>query len=91
VADLERIAGTNLMPAYLKRLQYKTDSIRAQDWFKRTKDSAYIKKYFSLKNQQAPVKKQNRPLSRERNPAPAAALPGTKWVVKALHGTVKIS
>lgn len=46
-ADLERIANTNLMPAYLKILQYYTDSTRAQEWFKKTKDSAYIRKYIS--------------------------------------------
>lgn len=48
VEDLERISNTNLMPAYLKRLQFKTDSLRAEDWLKRTKDSSYIRKYLSL-------------------------------------------
>lgn len=47
VADVDRIAAANLMPAYLKRLQYKTDSTRAQDWFKKTKDSTYIRRYIS--------------------------------------------
>jgi len=46
-ADVERIANTNLMPAYLKRLQYKTDSTRAFQWFQITKDSSYIKKYIT--------------------------------------------
>jgi penicillin-binding protein 2 len=46
--DLERISNTNLMPAYLKRLQFKTDSLRAEDWLKRTKDSSYIRKYLSF-------------------------------------------
>lgn len=55
--DLERVANSNLMPAYLKRLQYKTDSTRAQEWFRKTKDSAYIKKYISLHNSKMPVRK----------------------------------
>jgi penicillin-binding protein 2 len=44
-ADLERIANTNLMPAYLKRLQFIEDSTRARKWFETTKDSAYLKRY----------------------------------------------
>jgi penicillin-binding protein 2 len=47
IADVERVSNANLMPAYLKRLQYTTDSTRAQEWFKMTKDSSYIKKYIS--------------------------------------------
>jgi penicillin-binding protein 2 len=43
--DSARIAGTNLMPAYFKRLQYKEDSIRAYKWFQVTRDSAYIDRY----------------------------------------------
>jgi penicillin-binding protein 2 len=45
IADVERIANTNLMPAYLKRLQYIEDSTRAFKWFKITKDSSYIHRY----------------------------------------------
>jgi penicillin-binding protein 2 len=44
-ADSARIAGTNLMPAYFKRLQYKEDSVRAYKWFQVTRDSAYIRRY----------------------------------------------
>ena len=47
-ADVERIAGTNKMPAYLKTLQFITDSARARDWFKKTNDSAYLRKYLSV-------------------------------------------
>ena len=43
--DLERISGTDLMPKYYVRKQYIEDSTRAFEWFKKTKDSAYIKKY----------------------------------------------
>ncbi|MBM3412390.1 MAG: penicillin-binding protein 2 [Bacteroidetes bacterium] len=43
--DSARIASTNLMPSYFKRLQYKEDSIRAFKWFQITKDSAYIDRF----------------------------------------------
>lgn len=43
--EIDRIANANLMPSYLDRLQYITDSSRAQEWFRMTKDSSYIKKY----------------------------------------------
>jgi len=44
-ADVERIAGTNLMPKYYIRKQFLEDSTRAFKWFEMTKDSSYIKKY----------------------------------------------
>lgn len=44
-ADVERIANTNKMPTWLTREQYRIDSIRAFEWFKMTKDSAFIHKY----------------------------------------------
>lgn len=46
-ADYERVSSTNKMPSYLKRYQYITDSTRAQEMFKMTKDSAYIRKYIA--------------------------------------------
>lgn len=45
IKEVERIAGTDLMPDYLPRLQFIEDSTRAYFWFKRTNDSNYIKKY----------------------------------------------
>ena len=45
VKKLEEIAAKDLMPTYLIREQFKADSIRAQEWFKRTNDSNYLKKY----------------------------------------------
>jgi penicillin-binding protein 2 len=54
--DSARISSTNLMPSWLVREQYREDSIRAQYWFKLTKDSNYIKK-FIRKPTPAPVKK----------------------------------
>jgi penicillin-binding protein 2 len=42
---LEEIEGATLMPGYLPRLQFKTDSTRAFEWFRMTKDSSYIRKF----------------------------------------------
>jgi penicillin-binding protein 2 len=58
-ADLERISKANLMPAYFKRLQYKTDSTRAEDWLKNYKDSSRIKKF--LRDQQSQPKQDSVP------------------------------
>lgn len=44
--EADRIAQANLMPAWLPREQYKADSARAQFYFKLTKDSSYLKKFF---------------------------------------------
>jgi penicillin-binding protein 2 len=54
--DSARISSTNLMPSWLVREQYREDSIRAQYWFKLTKDSNYIKK-FIRRPSAAPTKK----------------------------------
>lgn len=43
--EVERIAGTNLMPSYLKRKQFIADSTRAYFYFNLRKDSSYIRKY----------------------------------------------
>lgn len=51
----EEIANTNLMPGWLTREQYKADSARAYFYFKLTKDSSYLKKFF--KKPSAPSKK----------------------------------
>jgi penicillin-binding protein 2 len=62
--DLERISNTNLMPSYLKRLQFTEDSTRARRWFETTNDSAYIKKYISIIR----VRSKNNP-GRDNNPS----------------------
>src|SRR6187399_282020 len=54
--DLERISKTNMMPKYFIRLQKIEDSIRAFQWFKKTNDSSYIKKY-ALENPTLPGSK----------------------------------
>jgi penicillin-binding protein 2 len=45
MAEVKRISESNIMPDYLPRVQFITDSIRAWKWFNLTRDSAYIKKY----------------------------------------------
>lgn len=62
--EVDRIAGSTLMPSYLDRLQYITDSTRAQRWFEITKDSAYIKKYIF-----------DRGPHRKQRPLPASSVP----------------
>lgn len=44
--EVDRISNTDLMPGWLPREQYKADSTRAQFYFKLTKDSGYLKKFF---------------------------------------------
>jgi penicillin-binding protein 2 len=56
-ADVERISKANLMPAYFRRLQFKTDSLRAIEWLKMTKDSTRLKRYLT----HTPAKKTNTP------------------------------
>jgi penicillin-binding protein 2 len=50
LADVNRIAGTNLMPKYLVRLQFKTDSIRAAEYASQTGDSSRLLKYMDRSN-----------------------------------------
>jgi penicillin-binding protein 2 len=52
----EYIAGSDLMPPWIAREQYKADSTRARYWFKLTKDSSYLKKYLPRSNP-SPAKK----------------------------------
>lgn len=44
-ADLERVSNSNLMPSYFNRLQYKTDSIRAEHWAKSYGDSTRLRRF----------------------------------------------
>jgi len=45
--EVDRIAGANLLPGYLPRLQYREDSVRAAAWAKQTGDSTRWFKYLS--------------------------------------------
>jgi penicillin-binding protein 2 len=81
-ADVERISKANLMPAYFKRLQYKTDSVRAMDWFQKTKDSSYLER-FTLE-EAAPVSpiKKGTPSSQKEDKKAIAMLPDDKYFRK---------
>jgi penicillin-binding protein 2 len=45
LAEVDRIAGANLMPNYLVRVQFKADSGRAAHWAAQTGDSSRLLKY----------------------------------------------
>jgi penicillin-binding protein 2 len=65
--EVERIASSNLMPDYLPRLQFITDSTRAYKWFEITQDSNYIRKYMPRRKKQeydipAPAPKPAKPV-----------------------------
>lgn len=76
--EVDRIAAANLMPPFLKYMQWKEDSIRAFKWFEMRKDSSYIRKYISGQRiAKLPASKRNQP----KNKTPelvAAILPGEK-------------
>lgn len=76
VADVERIANTNLIPAYFKRLQFKEDSIRAFKWFQTTNDSSYIRKYISFQRENGHPNNSNSPHQPDQQERETAALPG---------------
>ena len=83
--DLERISNSNLMPPYLKRLQFIEDSTRARRWFETTKDSAYLKKYVRYIAMEKNTVERN-PQRKEKTPAPVteslALLPDEKYFRK---------
>jgi hypothetical protein len=56
------------------------DSIRAFQWFKMTKDSAYILKYLSFSNQHRKDKPSPKPVEKKRNTL--ALLQEKKYLVK---------
>jgi penicillin-binding protein 2 len=47
VKEADQISGSNLIPKYLVRVQYKSDSIRAAAWARQTGDSTRLLKYQS--------------------------------------------
>jgi penicillin-binding protein 2 len=65
--QVDYIAGSNLMPEYLDRLQYIEDSTRARRWFEMTNDSAYIKKYI-FKNYKEPKRDDRRTVINDQKP-----------------------
>ncbi|HEX7846628.1 MAG TPA: penicillin-binding transpeptidase domain-containing protein, partial [Chitinophagaceae bacterium] len=86
-ADVERIANTNLMPAYFKRLQYIEDSTRAFKWYEKYKDSSLIKKFLRLTTFISPVKRSAPTLpmpqkNNDRKEVAVAMLPSEKYFTK---------
>ncbi|MGJ7031851.1 penicillin-binding protein 2 [Niabella hirudinis] len=69
-ADLERISNTNLMPSYYDRLQYITDSTRAEQWAKIRKDSTGLRRYLRGGGQKAAPKKDSAQTGGNRKPEP---------------------
>ena len=54
VADLKRISSANIIPSYFVRLQYRTDSVRAEQWAEMTKDSTRLRRYLRGYSKPAP-------------------------------------
>jgi len=84
--DLERISGTNLMPPYLKRLQFIEDSTRARRWFETTKDSTYLKRYViveKIKTVHGPLNENNNVPLHTAKPEWSAILPDEKQFRKS--------
>jgi penicillin-binding protein 2 len=77
VKEVDRISAANLMPGYLNRLQYIEDSSRAYHWFKITKDSSYLRRFFK-KGAVAPVKDEEDKKKKPSVPARVAAIFDTK-------------
>ena len=65
-ADVERIAGTDLMPKYYIRKQFVEDSIRAYKWFEMTRDSSYIEKYV-FEEPSLPGREKSKPPQQKKN------------------------
>lgn len=75
VKKAKEMSERNLMPAILKVQQYLADSVRAFQWYKMTKDSAYIRKYLPGGGRSQTQKKDttsNKPVKPQPSRQPAA-------------------
>jgi len=45
IKEVDRIAGVNIMPKFLVRVQFRDDSVRAAIWARQSGDSTRLKKY----------------------------------------------
>lgn len=83
-ADVDRISKANLMPAYFKRLQYKTDSVRAYKWLEDYRDSSLLKKFLRIAKLTVPKKSndQRLPAKDRKKPELVAILPTEKYFSK---------
>jgi penicillin-binding protein 2 len=67
VKEVSRIAGTDLMPGWLIREQYKQDSIRAFNYFKMTNDTSVIRQFLKRPRPapvQSPEEQKRKPLKK---------------------------
>jgi penicillin-binding protein 2 len=93
--DLERISGSNLMPPYLKRLQFIEDSTRARRWFESTNDSAYLKKYVKYITIEkkishgSPLREKKEPVRKPVSETSLALLPDKKYFRKTSIQSVR--
>ncbi len=53
--QVDEFAKISRMPKHLKRLQYRTDSINAENWLKEYKDSSMIKRFFKMAKLKTPA------------------------------------
>lgn len=83
-ADVDRISKANLMPAYFKRLQYKTDSVRAYKWLEDYKDSSLLKKFLRIAKTAVPKKSndQQLPAGKQERTELTAILPAERYLSK---------
>lgn len=80
IEKIKFISEANLMPSWLPREQFRADSIRAYEWYKITKDSAYIKKF--LKRSQSAPKKDTTNQRIAFTTTLEAVLPQEKFITK---------
>ncbi|HEX6191866.1 MAG TPA: penicillin-binding protein 2 [Chitinophagaceae bacterium] len=81
-ADVERISKADLMPAYFKRLQFKTDSLRAVEWFQKTQDSSYLEKYTMQEPLPTTPSREEEPIETRKETKVLAVLPDKKYFRK---------
>ncbi|MBC6490931.1 penicillin-binding protein 2 [Flavihumibacter stibioxidans] len=62
VKEVERVAGTDLMPGWIIREQFKADSTRAVNWFRMTKDSSVLKRFMHRDQRVDTTRKKPAPL-----------------------------
>jgi penicillin-binding protein 2 len=80
VKKAEAMAAKNLMPSILKREQFIFDSSRAYEWFRITKDSAYIRKFWRRTHEEQ-ARKDSLNNANKKPDTPAAPKPKPQRVV----------
>lgn len=85
VKEVERIAAADLMPGWILREQYKADSTRAWNWYKRTKDTSVLRRFLrkysespdSIRMQKPAGSPARKPETRTTRVRVEATVPGT--------------